>query len=172
MGYPAFRLDVIEHKQGVLEALTRRLPPRKREDFADFLAKHRLPSPFPFSDIALLGYTGAALPSDGFAVVPDFPDYPGAFDYVTELAGVRHVRGLNLSGVVAGDVVEFAFDRENPVEHDALFVVHKGKPLGYVNRALRSRVATWAGTGNLYARIERLNGKPDRPLVYVRLEYR
>ncbi|MBB5501562.1 hypothetical protein [Paraburkholderia sp. MM5384-R2] len=172
VGYPAFRPSTVEHRHGVLDAFTRRLPPRRREDFGDFLAKHRLPDPFPLSDLALLGYTGAALPSDGFAVVPDFPDQPGSFDYVTELAGVRHVHGLNLSDVSAGDEVEFAVDRENPIERDALFVVHHGKPLGYVNRALRARVAKWASTGHLSAKIERLNGKPERPLVYVRLEYR
>lgn len=171
-GYPAFHPSTVEHRQGVSEALSRRLPPRNREDFDDFLAKHRLPSPFPYSDLALLGYTGAALPSDGFALVPDFPDSPGAFDYVTELAGVRHVRGLNLSDVRVGDEVQFAVDRENPVDRDAVFAVHHGKPLGYVNRVLRHRLAKWASTGHLSARVERLNGKPDRPLVYVRLQYR
>lgn len=171
-GYPAFRLNATEHRQGVVEALMRRLPPRKREDFSDFLAKHRLPDPFPLSDLALLGYTGAALPSDGFALVPDFPDRPGPFDYITELAGTRHVYGLNLSGVSVGDEVQFAVDRENPVEKDAVFAVHRGRPLGYINRALRKRLAKWASTGNLSAHVERLNGKPERPLVYVRLEYR
>ncbi len=171
-GYPAFHPSSVEHRKGVGEALGRRLPPRKREDFGDFLAKHRLPNPFPYSDLALLGYTGAALPSDGFALVPDFPDSPGAFDYITELAGVRHVSGLNLSGVRVGDEVQFAMDRENTVDRDAVFVVHKGKPLGYVNRAIRQRLAKWASTGQLSARVERLNGKPERPLVYVRLEYR
>jgi len=112
------------------------------------------------------------LPSDGFALVPDFPDSPGAFDYVTELAGVRHVRGLNLSDVRVGDEVQFAVDRENPVDRDGVYVVHHGKPLGYVNRVLRHRLAKWASTGQLSAKIERLNGKPDRPLVYVRLQYR
>lgn len=171
-GYPAFKPTTLEHRQGVLEALSRRLPPRKREDFSDFLAKHRLPDPFPLSDLALLGYTGAALPSDGFAFVPDFPDHPGPFDYITELAGVRYVHGPNLVGIAAGDELQFAYDRENPVERDALFVIHKGKPLGYVNRALRRRVATWASTGYLTARIERVNGTPARPRVFVRLEYR
>jgi hypothetical protein len=172
LGYPAFNPTSVEHRQGVMEAFSRRLPPRKREDFGDFLAKHRLPEPFPLSDLALLGYTGGALPSDGFSLVPDFPDDPGPFDYVLELAGVRHVRGLNLSSVTAGDEVQFALDRENPIDRDAVFVVHRGKPLGYVNRALRSRVAKWAANGQLSATIERLNGKPDRPLVYVRLQYR
>ncbi|WP_186157067.1 hypothetical protein [Burkholderia gladioli] len=172
IGYPAFVSSTTTHEQGVLEALSRRLPPRKREDFSDFLAKHRLPDPFSLSDVALLGYTGAALPSDGFSFVPDFPDYPGPFDFITELAGVRHVHGLNLAGITPGNDVEFAFDRENPVDRDAIFVVHKGKPLGYMNRALRLRVAKWASTGYLTARIERINGTADRPRVFVRLEYR
>src|SRR5690606_8625305 len=46
-GYPGFSTSTPEHaSETVMEALMRRLPPRKREDFADYLAAHRLPIPF------------------------------------------------------------------------------------------------------------------------------
>lgn len=169
-GHPAFPLSTVEHRSGVEEALSRRLPPRKREDFGDFLAKHRLPNPFPLSDLALLGYTGGALPSDGFALVPDFADDDVPCDYILEVAGVRHVRGTDVSSLTVGDPLTFVRDNENLVDRDALLVVHRGLPLGYVNRAMRQRVATWAESGHLSARIDRLNGKPGRPLVFARLE--
>ncbi|WP_143189194.1 hypothetical protein [Paraburkholderia lycopersici] len=170
-GYPAFRPSAREHRQGVHEAFSRRLPPRKREDFGDFLAKHRLPNPFPYSDLALLGYTGAALPSDGFALVPDFSGTTEAFEFIMELAGVRHVHGLNMSGIRNGDEINFAIDRENPVDRDAVFALHRGKPLGYVNRALRASLSKWAAKGSLSAKVDRLNGTTDRPRVFVRLSF-
>lgn len=68
LGYPAFRLKTATHTQGVMSAFMRRLPPRKREDFGAYLTQHWLPNPFTLSDFALLGYTGAKLPSDGFAL--------------------------------------------------------------------------------------------------------
>jgi hypothetical protein len=85
---------------------------------------------------------------------------------------MRHVRGTDLSDMSPGDEVQFSVDRENQMERDALFVTYNRKPLGYVNRALRNQVAHWAAAGHVSAHIERLNGKPERPLVYVRIEYR
>ncbi len=73
-GFPAFRLEDTEIRHGVLESLMRRLPPRNREDFGDYLRLHGLPASFKLSDLALLGHTGARLPSDGFALVPEFPE--------------------------------------------------------------------------------------------------
>src|SRR5258706_9962635 len=89
-GFPAFHLEHGDIRQGVLESLLRRLPPRKREDFDDYLASHRLPVPFNYSDIALLGYTGARLPSDSFALLPVFSPDAVPCDYLTDVAGLRH----------------------------------------------------------------------------------
>lgn len=168
-GFPAFRLEDNEVRQGVIESLLRRLPPRNREDFAEFLAQHRLPSPFNHSDMALLGYTGARLPSDGFALVPDFSASEVPCDYLMEVAGVRHILGTDLSSIHEGDAVEFVIDRENIVDRDALLVVCHGQKIGYVNRAFRETLHRWLKQYRVSATIEKLNGKPERPLVYVRI---
>src|SRR5688500_16311646 len=41
-GHPAFKLGPAQVTQGVRETLLRRLPPRNRDDFSEFLAMHRL----------------------------------------------------------------------------------------------------------------------------------
>lgn len=41
-GFPAFRVNEMEFRHGVLESLMRRLPPRNREDFPDYLQLHGL----------------------------------------------------------------------------------------------------------------------------------
>jgi len=52
--------------RGCWDAFVRRLPPRSRDDFSEYLDRYRLPNNARFSDLALLAYTGGKLPSDGF----------------------------------------------------------------------------------------------------------
>lgn len=170
-GFPAFKKQDGEINQGVLEALLRRIPPRNREDFKEYLAIHRLPYPFPGSDFALLGYTRARLPSDGFELVPFFSSSVVPCDFMLEVAGTRHVRA-NLDGVKVGDPVSFQVDPSNEVDQDAILVLHDSGPLGYVNRAFRSVVQQWLGSKCVSGTVERLNGKVGRPLVFVRVEVR
>jgi hypothetical protein len=167
--YPAFPLHGQEIRQGVVEALMRRLPPRKREDFAEYLAQHGLPAPFHHSDFALLGYTGARLPSDGFALVPEFPPDEVPCDYLTEVAGLRHVFNGDISLISVGDPVFFVADKDNAIDADALAVVCKGDKIGYVNRALKNNVWYWLDHHQVTASIYRLNGKPAHPLVTVKI---
>jgi hypothetical protein len=168
-GFPAFALNQEEARQGVIETLMRRLPPRNREDFAEYLAQHRLPHPFQNSDFALLGYTGARLPSDGFALVPVFPGNAVPCDYLMEVAGLRHVIGTDVSAIHDGDPVSFEEDPINQIDQDALVVVHQGRRIGYVNRALRESFHHWLAAHRVTGVIERQNGKPERPLVFVRI---
>jgi len=168
-GFPAFPLAGSEVRQGVHETLMRRLPPSKREDFAEFLAQHRLPSPFHHSDLALLGYTGARLPSDGFALVPEFAVDAVPCDYLMEVAGLRHVYSGLMTDIHDGDAVSFQSEPSNPVDADALAVLHKGRTIGYVTRTLRQNFHTWLSTRKVTATVERQNGKPERPLVYLRI---
>jgi len=168
-GFPAFRLEDAEIRHRVLESLMRRLPPRNREDFDDYLQLHGLDAPFKLSDLALLGYTGARLPSDGFALVPEFPMDAGPCDYVMEVAGTRHVLQGALSELQVGDPVSIQLDPNNGVEADALAVLHHGQRIGYVNRALKGMFHRWLQSGRMTATIERQNGKPNRPLVFVRV---
>lgn len=169
-GFPAFRGDGHEFDEGVLDAFLRRLPPRNREDFEDFLTLHRLPSPFNYSDMALLAYTGAKLPSDGFSLVPDFAKDRIPCDFLMEVAGLRHVFQGDISQVAAvGDSVSFALDEDNPVDQDAILVVCRNHNIGYVNRVMRETLNFWLQNCKVVASVERLNGKPERPLVYVRI---
>ncbi len=168
-GFPAFAMNQDEARQGVIETLMRRLPPRNREDFAEYLAQHRLPHPFDNSDFALLGYTGARLPSDGFALIPVFPGNAVPCDYLMEVAGLRHVNGTDTSAIHDGDPVSFEEDPINQIDQDALVVVHQGRRIGYVNRALRESFQHWLADHRVTGVIERQNGKPERPLVFVRV---
>lgn len=169
LGHPAFKLNVEHHHQGVRETLLRRLPSRSREDFAEFLTMHRLPNPFVGSDLALLGYTGAKLPSDGFAFVPVFPREALPCEYIIEVAGVRHVYKGDLGEIKVGDQVTFERELSNEFDQNAVRVMANDQQLGYVNRALLPSFNTWLEQGAVAGVIERKNGAPGRPLVYVRV---
>lgn len=168
-GYPGFPSKQPIHASAtVLQAMLRRLPPRKREDFADYLAQHRLPSPFPYSDFALLGYTEARLPSDGFSLVPVFDPDATPCDYILEAAGTRY-HCDQIQAIVVGDTVELQIEENNPVEPGAIAIFDGPHKLGYVNRALLPTVSYWLKHKTVRAQVERKNGKPERPLIYIRL---
>lgn len=75
-GYPAFPLKQAEHSHQVMEAFKRRLPPRSRQDFSRYLELRAIPADANISDFALLGYSGAKLPNDGFELVHTFDPPP------------------------------------------------------------------------------------------------
>jgi len=168
-GFPAFDTKNNEIRQGVIESFMRRLPPSNRDDFPNYLEQHRLPVPFRNSEMALLGYTGARLPSDGFALVPEFPPDTVPCDFLLEVAGVRHVYKIDINNIHIGDEVTFERDMKNSVDSDALLVVHHGQPIGYVNRAVMNIFHHWLQFHNVQSSVERINGKPGRPLVYLRV---
>ena len=86
-----------------------------------------------------------------------------------EVAGLRHVIGSDVASIRDGDPVSFEMDAENPVDQDALAVVHQGRRIGYVNRTLRQTFRRWLSGHIVQARVERQNGKPERPLVFIRV---
>lgn len=171
LGYPAFKLSQKVHKLGVLETFVRRLPPRKRGDFAAYLQNHWLPHPFALSDFALLGYTGAKLPGDGFTLVPTFNPKDIPCDYVMEVAGTRH-KIDQLDTLALGDVLRLEPEPSNPVDNHALVVKKRDFALGYINRALLPTVHAWLNNATIEVSVIKKNGKPTRPLLYVLFQVR
>lgn len=168
VGYPAFQAKQKEHSSGVLDSFLRRLPPRKRDDFADYLQRHRLPVDKEFSDMALLGYTNAKLPSDGFEIYADLSDARPPFEVVLEVAGFRHQKAVSASDIYIGDPITLKSEPENPHDPAAIAIFHNGLRIGYVDRAQAPSLHVWMRKGFLLnVTIERINGKPDRPLIYV-----
>lgn len=165
-GYSAFKLGSEVFAQGVIEAFIRRLPPRKREDFDKYLNMHRLPSNFKGSDMALLGYTGARLPSDSFEITPDYSDALQPLDFVIEVAGFRY-HNVSVNELEIGDKVEFILDAENQYDKDAVAIYCNQRRIGHVPRPILPKMSYWIKNCKVSATIERLNGKPERPLVYL-----
>ena len=167
-GYPSFRLGHARHEENVLEAFMVRLPSRKRGDFKEYLASHSLPTDFAGSDFSLLAHTGGRLPGDGFEVFPDISTVTRPFDLVIEVAGTRH-RGLSqLTGLQIGDTVELIPQPTNPVDPNAIAITHDALgPLGYLPKPYCEQLLPLISDKCIKAVICKLNGRPERRLVYV-----
>lgn len=154
---------------GALDVFLKRLPPRKREDFREYLAQYNLPPDFQGSDFALLGYTGAKLPSDTFELCPDLSDAEVPLDFVIEAVGLSHHLPESID-VSIGDQVELEEDLDNPHDENAIRIVYKGQKIGFINRALALSFKRLLERGTLDASIVKFSasGPKKRLLILVR----
>lgn len=167
-GYPAFPLKQAEHSHQVMAAFNRRLPPRNRQDFSRYLELRAIPADAEISDFALLGYSGAKLPNDGFELVHPFDDPPDAFEVLVEVAGFRHESEWEADKLQPGDNVRFVAEPGNPVDDRAIRMESAGKKLGYAPRGHLDMLHRMLDRGAvLEGEVFRINGSPERRLVYV-----
>lgn len=170
--YPAFpSANVLHHN--VLDAFMRRLPPRTRGDFTPYLEGLRLKPDAKLSDFALLGYSGAKLPSDGFSIIHPFYNVDGACELLLEAAGYRHLQKDNDHPVEikVGDPASFSKEFNETIQEDAIYISVGQTRIGYVNRGLIPAFRDWMASGRIAnAWIEKLNGTPERPTVYIYVE--
>ena len=132
------------------------------------LARHRLPSDSKFSDLALLGYTGAKLPSDSFEFYADLIDATPTFELVVEVAGFRHQSKVASGDLIIGEFVTFIPEPDNAFDSQAIAIIYKNQRIGHIGRTQTAIFHHWMNKNyTIEATIERINGKPDRPLIYL-----
>lgn len=165
-GYPAFSTDEVEHTDNVLEAFMRRLPPRNRSDFDRYREHLRLRPETEISDFALLGLSEAQLPSDGFSVVDPLSADVARCELMSELAGYRYYLKEHPQPEL-GQPVELVPEPNNPYDANAVMAQLNGAKLGYINRIQAPAMLEWIRQGRVTASVERLNGRPERPRVFL-----
>ncbi|MEX0780334.1 MAG: HIRAN domain-containing protein [Balneolales bacterium] len=166
-GYPAFPRLTKKYSDSVMNSFVRRLPPRSRRDFSKYLGFHGISTDVEISDFALLGYTGAKLPHDGFSFVHPF-DTDEDFEFVIEVAGFRHRDNIHLDDLEIGMQAFFQPEPDNPKDPNAIKIVVENKHIGYVDRGRNLQVKQWmAQDRSIKAQIFRFNGTEKRPLVYL-----
>lgn len=167
-GYPAFPLKQAEHNHQVLEAFKRRLPPRSRRDFIRYLELRAIKADAEISDFALLGYSGAKLPNDGFELVHPFDEPPGIFEVLLEIAGFRHESQIEAEALQIGDPICFVLEPENEYDPKAIRIERKGVKLGYVPRGHLDMLHRMINlNAHFVSEVYRMNGTPERPLIYI-----
>ena len=171
-GYPAFSLKQAKHRAGVLEAFKRRIPPRSREDFLDYQRHFRLTGRTVVSDFALLGITEGKLPNDGFSLVDPFGDDVEFRDLLLEVTGFRYREEQLRDNVQVGCPVSLVPEPTNRHDPHAVAVQLNGQTIGYINRLQAPAFLMWLADNRVEAWIERLNGKPGHPRVFVFIQVR
>ena len=168
VNFPAFRKLGREYDQGVMETFMRRLPPRSRGDYARYLERFRLRPGTQISDFALLAYTGAKLPSVGFSILNPLSDLTAPSEVLLEVAGFRHTSELSLDAVSVGMHATLETEPDNPRDPNAVIIRINGKKIGHVPRQQAAAVGDWLRSGQpLQTHVERINGTPERPLVFL-----
>lgn len=165
--YPAFRKTDRVYTEGVMDTFMRRLPPRKRGDFAKYLQQWRLVPDNTPSDFALLAYSGARLPTDGFSIDWPLSEVEAPCELLIEVAGFRYQEDISVAELSVGMPVRFRHEPENIHDRDALAVEWCDRRIGYVKRTQREAVMGWLRDYDVEANIERVNGTKERPVVYL-----
>lgn len=164
--YPAFP-DISKIHNNVLDAFMRRLPPRSRGDFSQYMEGLRLKPETQLSDFALLGYSGGKLPSDGFSIIHPFGNVEGACELLLEAAGFRHIQ-KNHDNIKLNATVSFVKKFNETLQEESIQIMVDGKHIGYVTRGLLPTFFDWIDKDRIKgAWVEKINGMPGRPTVYV-----
>lgn len=164
-GYPAFHSSKEIHLQGVESALLRRLPPRNRSDFGEYIERFLLRPTICFSDLALLGRTEATLPSDGFSLIDPLDSSKSRCDLLLEVAGFRYYsKSVALSKSMP---VEIVADPTNLFDSNAVEFRVAGQKFGNVNRLQAEAFGQWLRNAHVEGWLERLNGSTERPRAFV-----
>jgi hypothetical protein len=168
-GFPAFPKFEKEYSADVLETFMLRLPPRTRSDYRNFLKAIRIPEDAAISDFALLGYSEARLPGDGYSIIHPFDDNPVPCEFLSEIAGFRYYKD-SISDLEFGAALHFEFEKDNPVDPNAIRILLGKQKIGYVNRGQLKAFAYWLTHNKVRAYVERKNGRPDKLRVLMFVE--
>ncbi len=165
--YPAFP-DTTKTYDNVLDAFMRRLPPRTRGDFPQYLEGLRLKPVVQLSDFALIGYSGAKLPTDGFSIIHPFNNVKSACELLIEATGFRHIKKNHDIQINIDDPAIFSKEFNETTQEEAVHITANGQHIGYVNRGLLPTFLDWMRTGRITgAWIEKINGMPGKPTAYI-----
>ncbi len=166
-GYPAFPKTDRVYKEGVIETIMLRLPPRERSDYNKYLESLRISPSVQISDFALLGYSGAKLPSDGFSIVHPFDQVDEPCELLAEVAGFRYYEGMTME-LAVGMSATLQPEPGNLYDPQAIMVIVNGKKIGYIGRGLLDAFHRWLNNrSQITAVIEKMNGRPDRPSIML-----
>ncbi|MBF0460044.1 MAG: hypothetical protein HQL87_01485 [Magnetococcales bacterium] len=173
LGYPAFPLDQDYYTSGIVETFMRRMPPKRRRDYDDFLRFWRLDPALSISPLALLGYVGAQLPGDGFSLVHPFDTAKPPFEFLEQVAGFRYMPDAQEICALLHEGQEVYLRPDPDNTHDPLAIrieLADNRPIGFVNKLQAPGLHRWLDIPGVRGFIDRINGSESRPLIYVFLE--
>lgn len=167
-GYPAFKfVPGRVYATEVLETFERRLPPRNRADFDQYLEYFSVaPSSKP-SLLQLLAITEARLPGDGFSLIDPLDVNMEDGEVVFEIAGYRHESPEVVPEL--GEQLVLRSEPENEWDPRAVAVYLSGTKIGFVNKIQAPVVGDWLKSRQTTCVLLRYNGRQGAPRAYALL---
>ena len=167
-GHPAFPLGDFYSSPELLSVFMKRLPPRHRADYNQFLLSHNLDPRHRFSPMALLGYTGAFLPGDGFSFVHPFDDTPPPFEFMGEVQGLYPTsQTITPDQLVEGQEGWLQVVDGPPYSPTEIyFTLPNGEPLGLVDRLQVPSLLHWVNSPGVRATL--IQAYPSHGRVHAR----
>lgn len=169
--YGMFNNFNVTYADSVIEEFSRRLPSKKRKDYSQFLTSIRIPNDKNISDFALLGYSGAVLPSDSFSLVNRFEHVDGDCQLLQEISGFQYYMNTETGNIfmdiAIGDPVALVPEPNNKHDIHAIKIVFNNKTIGYINRLMAPTFERWLGSRIVNAQIEKVSGSLDRPRIFL-----
>ncbi len=172
VGYPAFRLESREHRDGVIQTLGRRLPPRSRSDFGNYSRHFRIPPDAGLSDFGLLGLTEAKLPNDGFSLVDPLNGRVDQCDLMLEVAGFRDYSAKIGRVIELGEPVQIVPEPASDHDPHAIMVRIGHAKVGNINRLQTAAFSAWLSDHIVKAWVERLSGKSGHLRLFIFVQVR
>jgi hypothetical protein len=161
--YPAFPdFDKI-YQHNVLDTFSMRLPPRKRNDFKQFLISIRIPPETQISDFALLGYSRATLPGDNFSILHPFEQVNEPFEFITEIDFIEN-NGYTIDDIEIEKEVSFQFEILNGL--NSIYVEYNQHKIGYIKQ-LQTSIFSRIKDANVKGVIEKKSKMRNRVFVFV-----
>lgn len=173
-GYPAFdfrRQPVGGFRSGVIEAFSRRLPPRKRPDYTAYLEHFRVRASTELDIFQLLSVTGGRLPSDGFALVDRLDRSSTRVDSLIEVAGFRYYSEC-AANLAVGDELKLQVDDSNMFDPNAVAFKANGAVIGHVSRFQAATLRSWLENRQVLAWLARRNGSSQTPNAFALIKIR
>jgi len=157
--YPAFPDFEKTYQHNVLDTFSMRLPPRKRNDFNQFLESIRIPPDTQLSDFALLGYSRATLPGDNFSILHPFEQVKEPFEFITEIDYLYN-NGYAIGDIEIGKEISFQYGL------DSIEVEYNRHTIGYIKKVYISLFNRIKGA-NIKGVIEKKNDMRSRVFIFV-----
>ena len=151
----------------VEQALSRRLPPRSRSDFGNYSRHFRIPPDAKISNFGLLGLSEARLPNDGFSLVDPLNGKVDQCDLMLEVAGFRYYSAEIGRAIELGEPVQIVPEPASDHDPNAIMIRIDHTKIGNINRLQTAAFSMWLSDQSVEAWVERLNGKPSHPRLFI-----
>ncbi len=176
VGLTAFPYEKAKIWHGdIIEVLSRRLPPKTRGDFEEYLRSYGLSEKLKdeITIAELLAYTNGKVAGDGFSFFHSFENVQIPFEFSFEIAGFRYSEGMVIQDKksLVGEKVFFEPEKINNFDQEAIKVLTEqdGKKimLGYIPKGLNCVLHNYLEANKNESIIVKVNGSVEKPSVFV-----